>query len=122
MVRWLLEYGDTQITDTNNKGESVWTGNQRRYGVGDLDLNLAFMRGNMAALKAMLRVMVLHGAPPESVADGLAPPLQRILQDGAAAGTAPSVPNRKAGPRRRALPAVAPAREPGARLRESRHN
>jgi hypothetical protein len=31
----------------------------------------------------MLRVMVLHGGPPESLTKDLAPPLQQIVQDGA---------------------------------------
>jgi hypothetical protein len=38
---------------------------------------------NAAALTRMLRVMVLHGAPPESLAKDLAPPFQRIVHDGA---------------------------------------
>jgi hypothetical protein len=39
--------------------------------------------GDIVALTAMLRAMVLHGCPPESLAKDLAPPLQRIVQDGA---------------------------------------
>jgi hypothetical protein len=34
-------------------------------------------------ITAVLRVMVLHGGPPESLTAELAPPLQRIVQDGA---------------------------------------
>jgi ankyrin repeat protein len=82
-VQWLLEYGGAQITDTNNKGESVWTGNQEICGVGALLRIGRGLEGNMEALEAMLRVMVLHGAPPESVAEVLAPQLQQIVQDGA---------------------------------------
>jgi hypothetical protein len=40
-------------------------------------------RGGIMALVSMLRVMVLHGGPPESLArDLLAPPFQQIVQDG----------------------------------------
>jgi hypothetical protein len=35
---------------------------------------------DIAALTAMLRVLVLHGALPESLTTVLAPPLQRIVQ------------------------------------------
>jgi hypothetical protein len=51
-------------------------------------------------LTAMLRVMVRHGGPPESLAILLAPPLQQIVQDGARL-RAPRVARRRA--RRRAL-------------------
>jgi hypothetical protein len=39
--------------------------------------------GDICALAAMLRVIVLHGAPPESLENILAPPFQQIVQDGA---------------------------------------
>jgi hypothetical protein len=35
------------------------------------------------ALTAMLRVMVLHGGPPDLLTAELAPPFQRIVKDGA---------------------------------------
>jgi hypothetical protein len=35
------------------------------------------------ALTAMLRVIVLHGSPPDTLTVVLAPPFQHILQDGA---------------------------------------
>jgi hypothetical protein len=38
---------------------------------------------NTVALTAMLRVMVLHGGPPDTLTVKLAPPLQQIVQDGA---------------------------------------
>jgi hypothetical protein len=38
---------------------------------------------DIVALTAMLRVMLLHGSPPESLTAYMAPPLQRIVQDGA---------------------------------------
>jgi hypothetical protein len=39
--------------------------------------------GPIVELTAMLRVMVLHGGPPESLTSELAPPLQQIVHDGA---------------------------------------
>jgi hypothetical protein len=41
------------------------------------------LNGDVVVLTAMLRVMVLHGGPPESLTAGLAPPLQQIVHDGA---------------------------------------
>jgi hypothetical protein len=38
---------------------------------------------NTVARTAMLRVMVLHGGPSESLTTKLPPPFQRIVQDGA---------------------------------------
>jgi hypothetical protein len=103
MIQWLLEYGSAKITDTNNAGTSVWTGN-RLYSLPSL-LRSAYEKnddgeyvfidaeyvptrevvsdGEIGALTAMLRVMVLHGGPPPSLTEDLAPPFQRIVQDGA---------------------------------------
>jgi hypothetical protein len=97
MVQWLLEYGGAQITDTYYDGSSVCTANWREglpatiksaYTKSD-DGEYVFIddeyiaNGDIVALTAMLRVMVLHGGPPESLAKDLAPPFQRIVQDGA---------------------------------------
>jgi hypothetical protein len=107
MVQWLLEYGGAQITDTNLEGGTVWT----ELGQDDLadmlkcaytksgDRENAYLfdeddeyliedgeyvpHGDIVALVAMLRVMVLHGGPPESLTAKLALPLQRIVQYGA---------------------------------------
>jgi hypothetical protein len=38
---------------------------------------------DIETITAVLRVMVLHGGPPESLTAELAPPLQQIVQDGA---------------------------------------
>jgi hypothetical protein len=103
MVQWLLEYGGAKITDTDNAGTSVWTimgyaslphmlkRAYRKGGDGEyvfIDAEYAPTRkivsdGDIGALTAMLRVMVLHGGPPPSLTQDLAPPLQRIVQDGA---------------------------------------
>jgi hypothetical protein len=97
LVQWLLEYGGAKITDTNNEGASVWTihGLQclqvlllNAYAM-DGDGDFVFLDGEYiqdeetVEMTAMLRVMVLHGGPPESLTADLAPPLQRIIQDGA---------------------------------------
>jgi hypothetical protein len=92
VIQWLLEYGGAQITDTDNEGSSVWTDTPHRacglpkkligaYTVYDDGENVP--NGDKVALTAMLRVMLLHGGPPPSLAKDLAPPFQRIVQDGA---------------------------------------
>jgi hypothetical protein len=90
MVQWLLEYGGTQITDTNNAGDSVWTVNLHES-LRDSLVNAytkgfygeCVPNGDVVVLTAMLRVMVLHGSPPELLARDIAPPFQRIVHDGA---------------------------------------
>jgi hypothetical protein len=96
-VQWLLEYGGAQISDTNNEGDKVWSSNQV-YGLLNL-LKCAYKKGDdgeyvsidgeyvpgrgVLTFSTVLRVMVLHGGPPASLTNDLAPPLQRIVQDGA---------------------------------------
>jgi hypothetical protein len=101
VVQWLLEYGGAQITGTNNEGSSVWIVKglpsllKRAYRKND-DGEYAFIDGEyvpsegivphrIMAVFAMLRVMVLHGGPPdpELFIKDLAPPLQQIVRDGA---------------------------------------
>jgi ankyrin repeat protein len=96
MVQWLLEYGGAQITETNKYGCTVWTV-EPYAGLPDF-LRCAYVKKkgeyvsiddeyvpkkDIVALTAMLRVMVLHGGPPESLVAELAPPLQQIVQEGA---------------------------------------
>jgi hypothetical protein len=105
IVQWLLEYGGAQITDTNNAGESVWMGcssNDSFTSLRDILFDAYKTDGDgeyvsidgeyvpnehvyfdIEGTTAILRVMVLHGGPPESLTAELAPPLQRIVQDGA---------------------------------------
>jgi ankyrin repeat protein len=99
IVQWLLEYRDAQIPDTNHAGNSVWTesvdwqGNLRELLMSayakDDDGEYVFLHGEYTQTEdtveatAMLRVMVLHGGPPDLLTADLAPPLQRIVQDGA---------------------------------------
>jgi hypothetical protein len=102
MVQWLLGYGGAQIADIDSRGMSVWT-DQGPNSLPNL-LKFAYMKsddnkyisidgeyvpnesrapgGDIGALTSMLRVMVLHGGPPESLTR-LAPPFQQIVQDGA---------------------------------------
>jgi hypothetical protein len=136
MVQWLLEYGGAQITDTDNDGDSVWTydgqdelPNLLRTGYtkrddGDYDsIDGEYVPdGDTEALTAMLRVMMLHGGPPESLATaGAAFPADRAGWR-AAACMAPCVSNTKAGPLRRALPAAAATHGPGVWLRSANHH
>jgi hypothetical protein len=103
MVQWLLEFGGAQITDTNKEEASVWTcigysslphvlkRAYRKDGDGNyvfIDAEYVPARevvydGDIGALTAMLRVMVLHGGPPPSLTQDLAPPFQQIVRDGA---------------------------------------
>jgi hypothetical protein len=96
LIQWLLEYGGAKINHTNNDGTSVWDG--RYYGLPHM-LQSAYKKGgdgeyvaidgeyvpagNIGTLTAMLRVMVLHGSPPDFLTATLPPPFQRIVQDGA---------------------------------------
>jgi hypothetical protein len=137
-VQWLLEYGGAQIIDTNNEGASVWTVEREdslryllisAYAKDDEDEYIS-LDGEYVpteftvALTTMLRVMVLHGGPPESLTAGAL--CSHLSADRAwwrgAAGTAPSVPGRKAGPLRRPLPAAAATPGPGTRLRGPHHH
>jgi hypothetical protein len=103
MVQWLLEYGGAQITETNNEGTSVWTVNfthclpnvlkcayKKSYNGEYVFIDGEYVPDehtvenvDIVTLTAMLRVMVLHGGPPDSLTNDLAPPFQRIVQDGA---------------------------------------
>jgi hypothetical protein len=94
---YLREYGGAQITDTNDDGASVWTVHGevslqellRSAYAKDDDGEFISIDGeythtdDTVELTAMLRVMVLHGGPPETLTADLAPPLQQIIQDGA---------------------------------------
>jgi hypothetical protein len=98
VVQWLLEYGGAHITDIDNEGDTVWTV-QRDEGLPDLfrdayamddDGKYVIIDGDYVPayddtvqIIAMLRVMLLHGGPPESLVAELAPPLQQIVRDGA---------------------------------------
>jgi hypothetical protein len=84
MLQWLLEYGGALIMDADNGGMSLWTV-PWAYGLPDL-LKRAYTKngsGDIMALTAVLRVMVLHGGPPASRTKKLAPLLRQIVQDGA---------------------------------------
>jgi hypothetical protein len=105
MVQWLLEYGGAQITDINIQNTSVWSVNimcglpnvlKRAYAKNDdgdfISIDGEYVpnesivpNGDVGALTAMLRVMVLHGGPPdpEYFTKALAPPFQQIVRDGA---------------------------------------
>jgi hypothetical protein len=103
MVQWLLEFEGAQISDTNNEETSVWTVTGlgglpallRRAYKKDLDGDFISVdgeyvphhgivpNGDIVEMTTMLRVMVLHGGPPASLTKALAPPFQRIVQDGA---------------------------------------
>jgi hypothetical protein len=90
MIPWLLEHGGAQITDTDNEGHSLWTDD--RLGCLPDMLRGAYTKTyygeyvpnrRTQELVSLMRVMVLHGSPPESLVVDLAPPLQRIVEEGA---------------------------------------
>jgi hypothetical protein len=95
MIQWLLEYGGAQITDTNDAGESVRNRDKSlRYllinayakdeGGDYVSIDGEYTQTEYTAgMTDLLRAMVLHGGPPESLTADLAPPLQRIIQVGA---------------------------------------
>jgi hypothetical protein len=103
LVQWLLEYGGAQLTDSDNEGTSVWSVRvyhslphmlKHTYEKGDdgeyVSINGEYVpdeytvhNGDIVTLTAMLRVIVLHGDPPDSLTNDLAPPFQQIVQDGA---------------------------------------
>jgi hypothetical protein len=93
-IRWLLDNGCAQITDT--PVDSVWTVDSeaclqdylidayKKDDIGDyvsIDGEYVPTRDTFDT-NAMLRVRVLHGAPPESLTKAMAPQLQRIVRDG----------------------------------------
>jgi hypothetical protein len=82
IVHWLLEYGGAQIGDTDNEGKSVWA-LHRQHSLPNLLKHAYAPNGDVVELTAMLRVMLLHSAPPETLTEELERPLQRIVQDGA---------------------------------------
>jgi hypothetical protein len=97
MVQWLLEYGGAQLTDTDTYGYSVWTLDWEEslqyllidaYAKDDDDEYVSIdgeytQTDFTAEITSMLRVIVLYGGPPDSLTADLAPPLQRIIRDGA---------------------------------------
>jgi ankyrin repeat protein len=100
IIQWLLEHGGAQITDADYDGGSVWTTNGEEslpyllMGVYAMDKDGEYVTidgeyvptaklPDRDALTAMLRVMVLHGGPPESLIADLAPPFKQIVHDGA---------------------------------------
>jgi hypothetical protein len=137
MVQWLLEYGGARIDDTDINGTSVWT-IKWEWGLpaklrdahtkddkgayisidGELVPN-----GELLAVVSMLRVIVLHGGPPESLTADVAPSLQQIVHNAwrAAVGTAPGIPRATARPFGRALSAACTAPGPGIWLRGAHH-
>jgi hypothetical protein len=97
MVQWLLEYGGARITDKNNAGDAAWivqSDDSLRDSLinaykKDDDGEYISIDGEHVPTKdtvvttTMLRVMMLHGGPSESLTAVLAPPLQQIMEDGA---------------------------------------
>ena len=78
-VQWLLEHGGADTGEPNARGQAVW-GNLRGYLIEpDEDEE----ENNAAAVTALLRVMVLRGAPPAELAARLSPEHARVVEEGA---------------------------------------
>ena len=76
-VAWLLEHGGADIADVAGAGITAWSLLQRRFANSDED------DADSAAVTALLRVMVLRGAPPVTMAARLAPEHARVVEEGA---------------------------------------
>jgi hypothetical protein len=68
-----LEHGGSSILETNNDGETVWDKLIRFGGFSDRDDTTVI---------ALLRVMVLQGAPPVDLIEKLPPELARVVSQG----------------------------------------
>jgi hypothetical protein len=77
-VQWLLEHGKADITDTAPDGQSVWDLLRKHF------VASAF-KGVVAAdrLTALLRVMVLQGAPPVDLVVHMHPQHSQVAEEGA---------------------------------------
>jgi hypothetical protein len=75
-TRWLLEHGGADITEAGNDGRTVWDILAARY---DKDWDDG---DTTAAITALLRVMVLRGAPPAKLKNLLWPADTLVVQEG----------------------------------------
>jgi hypothetical protein len=78
--RFLLEEGGANMEDVNNRGETIWDmlTYERERVAGGLE-----EEQDQPALTALLRVMVLRGAPPPALVDLLSPENARVVREGA---------------------------------------
>jgi hypothetical protein len=79
LVQWLLEHGGAKITDTTADGKTVWDLLLTKIPVG-------FARSWLGAdqqLAALLRFMVLRGAPPADFVMQISPQHSRVVEEGA---------------------------------------
>jgi hypothetical protein len=113
-IGWLLEHRGADITDTTPAGDTVWDLIEMNCGFADF--------GNDVAdddLTALLRVVVLQGAPPTDLMVRMSLQHSRRARDTAARG-APSIPRTAAGTPCRAHVAHRTAPGPGQQLRGAR--
>jgi ankyrin repeat protein len=68
--QWLLEHGGADIAEASNDGTGVWN-------------MLVHYLSNTAEVTALLRVMVLKGAPPAEMVAKLCPKHARVVVEGA---------------------------------------
>jgi hypothetical protein len=73
-VKWLLEFGGASIAETTNSQRTCWD---------LLSLCDIWHTYDTAAVTALLQVMLLHGAPPLSMASQLSADYGRVVEEGA---------------------------------------
>ena len=83
MVQWLVEQGGSKIEQVNHAGTTIWDLLSKYLVDSANDLEDADVRVNPATVTALLRVMLLRGAPPDSLTAQMAPEHVRVVEDGA---------------------------------------
>jgi hypothetical protein len=75
-VQWLLEFGGSSITETNDQGKTVWDLLKKRLIERPSWLRFA------SPPTALLRVMLLQGDPPPELAAKLSPAMVKMVAEG----------------------------------------
>jgi hypothetical protein len=82
VTQYLLEEAGANIQDVTNDGETLWDHLGEHLG-DHLDDDDDEVEANSDELTALLRVMVLRGAPPPALVALLSPEPARVVQEGA---------------------------------------
>jgi hypothetical protein len=83
IVHWLLEHGGSNMEQVDRFGTTIWA-LLNTYLVDTVNqVKDADVRVNPATVTALLRVMLLRGAPPASLTAKMAPEHVRVVEDGA---------------------------------------
>jgi hypothetical protein len=82
-VQYLLEIAVANIDYANNFGNNVWEMMRRHLDLSEYAVDDRGEEDDPVALTALLRVMVLRGAPPPALVALLSPEPARVVQEGA---------------------------------------